>query len=120
MTIVLDHTIVAVADKQRSARLLADLIGGDPGAPMGPFVPVEVNPDLTLDFDDRFGPQPGHYAFRVDDALFDHALKRAVDLELDWGSAPRVADRQVDASGAARRVYVRDPDGVAYEFFTMP
>lgn len=62
MTIVLDHTIVAVADKRRSAHLFADLIGATPGIPAGPFVPVEVNRELTLDFDERFGARPGHYA----------------------------------------------------------
>ena len=38
-------------------------------------------------------------------------------LDLEWGSAPRLVDRQIDKDGSARRVYIRDPDGVAYEFF---
>ncbi len=34
------------------------------------------------------------------------------------GVGPMVVDRQIDKDGTSRRVYIRDPDGVAYEFFT--
>jgi catechol 2,3-dioxygenase-like lactoylglutathione lyase family enzyme len=118
MTIVLNHTIVPVADKDRGARLLAALLGTEPGRPTGPFTPVRVNDDLTFDFDDRFGARPGHYAFLVDDAAFDRALDHARQAGLAWGSSPREADRQINHLGGGRGVYVRDPDGIAYEFFT--
>jgi catechol 2,3-dioxygenase-like lactoylglutathione lyase family enzyme len=118
MTIVLNHTIVPVADNQRGAHLLADLLNLTVGAPAGPFVPVRINTDLTFDFDDRLGARPGHYAFLVDDATFDHALDRAKNTGLDWGSAPRLVDRQINHLGGGRGVYIRDPDGIAYEFFT--
>jgi catechol 2,3-dioxygenase-like lactoylglutathione lyase family enzyme len=117
---LLDHLIVAVADKRRSAELLGGLLGLAPSDPSGPFAPVVVNEDLTFDFDDRFGAQPGHYAFRVDDDVFDNAVQRAVDLGLEWGSAPRVSDGRFDTTDDGRRVYIRDPDGVAYEFITTP
>ncbi len=118
MTVVLNHTIVPVGDKQRGAELLASLLGVEVGAPAGPFVPVRVNEDLTFDFDDRTGGRPGHYAFLVDDATFDRALGAAVKLGLRWGSAPRLTDQQINHLGGGRGVYVRDPDGIAYEFFT--
>jgi catechol 2,3-dioxygenase-like lactoylglutathione lyase family enzyme len=118
MTIVLNHTIVPVGDKQRGARLLADLLGLEVGAPAGPFVPVRINGDLTFDFDDRLGARPGHYAFLVDDPAFDRALAQAQASGLDWGSAPRVIDQQINRLGGGRGVYIRDPDGIAYEFFT--
>jgi catechol 2,3-dioxygenase-like lactoylglutathione lyase family enzyme len=118
MTIVLNHTIVPVGDKQRGARLLADLLGLPVGSPAGPFVPVQINDDLTFDFDDRLGARPGHYAFLVDDPVFDHALGLARSAGLAWGSAPRLADEQINRLGGGRGVYIRDPDGIAYEFFT--
>jgi catechol 2,3-dioxygenase-like lactoylglutathione lyase family enzyme len=118
MTIVLNHTIVPVADKQRGAELLADLLDLRVDQPAGPFVPVRINEDLTFDFDDRIGARPGHYAFLVDDGTFDHALERAKDTGLEWGSAPRVSDRQINHLGGGRGVYIVDPDGIAYEFFT--
>ncbi|MGI8429856.1 MAG: hypothetical protein ACR2OB_11260 [Solirubrobacteraceae bacterium] len=85
MTIILDHTIVPVADRHRSARLLDDLIAVAPGRLTGPFVPIQVTSELTLDFDERFGARPGHYAFLVDDPLFDRALDKAIELALEWG-----------------------------------
>jgi catechol 2,3-dioxygenase-like lactoylglutathione lyase family enzyme len=118
MTIVLNHTIVPVGDKQRSAQLLADLLGLQVSAPAGPFVPVRINDDLTFDFDDRLGARPGHYAFLVDDLVFDRALGLAQSSGLAWGSAPRRSDEQINRLGGGRGVYIRDPDGIAYEFFT--
>lgn len=58
MTVVLNHTIVAVADKDQAARLLADLLGLEVSPPTGPFVPVPINQDLTFDFDDRLALAP--------------------------------------------------------------
>ena len=107
-----------VGDKHRGARFLADLLDLVVGAPVGPFVPVRINGDLTLDFDDRLGARPGHYAFLVDDATFDRALRLAQESELQWGSAPRLSDRQINRTGGGRGVYIRDPDGIAYELFT--
>jgi catechol 2,3-dioxygenase-like lactoylglutathione lyase family enzyme len=118
MTIVLNHTIVPVADKQLGASFLADLLGVGCGAPSGPFVPVRINDDLTFDFDDRWGARPGHYAFLVDDATFDAALAYAQRTGREWGSAPRAVDYAINHLGGGRGVYVLDPDGIAYEFFT--
>ncbi|GAA3219174.1 VOC family protein [Dactylosporangium siamense] len=116
--IVLNHTVVPVADRHRGARLLAGLLGLEVGAPAGPFAPVRVNDDLTLDFDDRSGARPGHYAFLVDDGVFDAALAFAERSGLSWGSAPRLIDHQINHLGGGRGVYILDPDGIAYEFFT--
>ena len=118
MSIVLNHTIVPVADKARAAALLAALLGLQTDEPAGPFVPVRINADLTFDFDDRLGARPGHYAFLVDDATFDAALAHATETGLVYGSAPRTADQQINHLGGGRGVYIRDPDGIAYEFFT--
>ncbi|MET7420129.1 VOC family protein [Dactylosporangium sp. NPDC005555] len=118
MTIVLNHTIVPVADRNRAASLLAGLLGVSVAAPAGPFAPVRVNADLTLDFDDRSGARPGHYAFLVDDAVFDGALAYASRTGLEWGSAPRLIDHRINHLGGGRGVYILDPDGIAYEFFT--
>ena len=71
MSIVLNHLIVPAADKTAAATFFADLLGLPVSAPSGPFVPVRVNDDLALDFDDRHQAQPGHYAFLIDDDTFD-------------------------------------------------
>lgn len=118
MSVILNHTIVPVGDKDRGARLLAALLGVEAGTPTGPFVPVHINGDLTFDFDDRLGARPGHYAFLVDDATFDLALTHAKGAGLQWGSEPRRVDHEINHLGGGRGVYVLDPDGIAYEFFT--
>jgi catechol 2,3-dioxygenase-like lactoylglutathione lyase family enzyme len=118
MTVVLNHTIVPVADMARSAKLLADLLGLSVGEPAGPFTPVRVNDDLTLDFDERLGARPGHYAFLVDDGTFDAIVNRTKEAGLDWGSAPRRVDHEINHLAGGRGVYVLDPGGIAYEFFT--
>lgn len=119
MSIVLNHTIVWVADKRSGAQFLADLLGLTPGEQTGPFIPVRVNADLTLDFDDRGGGgRPAHYAFLVDDATFDRALQLVRDRKLPYGSGPRVTDYEINHLGGGRGMYVRDPDEIAWELFT--
>ncbi|SEH00450.1 hypothetical protein SAMN05444920_116185 [Nonomuraea solani] len=120
MTIVMNHLIVPAADKTVAATFFADLLGLRPGVPAGPFAPVRVNADLTLDFDDRHPPQqPGHYAFLIDDATFDRALERLQDSATDYGSGTMNGwDREINHLGGGRGVYVRDPNGHSYELFT--
>jgi catechol 2,3-dioxygenase-like lactoylglutathione lyase family enzyme len=120
MTIVLDHTIVPASDRHAAAAFLADLLGLEVGEPTGPFVPVAVNADTTLDFDDRGAPVvPGHWAFRVDDATFDAALGHLARGAVEFGRGPGYGwDEQVDTADGARRVYVLDPDGHVYELCT--
>lgn len=120
MSVVLNHTIVPVTDKSAGARFFADLLGLHSHEEASPFAPVQVNADLTFDFDDRHGAQPGHYAFLVDNDTFDAALDRVRrDPATDFGSGPEQGwDRQVNHVGGGRGIYVRDPDGHSYELFT--
>jgi DNA-binding MarR family transcriptional regulator len=116
--IVLDHTVVPAADKQASAGFFARLVGRRV-APAGPFAAVRVNDDLTLDFDDRHGVHPGHWAFLVDDTTFDHLLGTLGEMDADYGASPDAGwNRRVGEAGAGRRVYVLTPEHHTYEFFT--
>lgn len=119
MSIVLNHTIVPVADRRAGARFFAGLLGLRVHE-TGPFAAVAVNADLTFDFDDAHDVRPGHYAFLVDDATFDAALERLGRApEIPYGSGPEHGwDRRVNRLGGGRGVYVRDPDGHSYELFT--
>ncbi|MFI6167193.1 VOC family protein [Nocardia sp. NPDC051052] len=120
MTIVLNHTIVPAADRHTAATFFAELLGLTVGAPSGPFAPVQVNADLTLDFDDRGQVEPGHYGFLVDDETFDGVLARLAQWPgVDYGSGPQYGwDRAVNHLGGGRGVYVHAPDGHSYELFT--
>ncbi|MET7338084.1 VOC family protein [Nonomuraea sp. NPDC005650] len=120
MAIVMNHLIVPAADREAAAAFFADLLGLRVGPPAGPFAPVSVNDDLTLDFDDRREPHPGHYAFLVDDATFDAVMERlGKDPAVDYGSGPMNGwDRAINHLAGGRGVYVRDPNGHSYELFT--
>jgi catechol 2,3-dioxygenase-like lactoylglutathione lyase family enzyme len=120
MPIVLNHTIVTARDRLAAATFFADLLGLEVSTPAGPFAPVQVNGELTFDFDDRHGVAPGHYAFHVDDATFDGVLRYLCDHpDVEFGSGRALGwDREIDDAGGRRAVYVRDPDGHSYEFFT--
>jgi catechol 2,3-dioxygenase-like lactoylglutathione lyase family enzyme len=48
----------------------------------------------------------------------DRALDRTKESAFEWGSAPGMVDRKINRIGGGRGVYVRDPDGIAYELFT--
>ncbi|MBF6546063.1 VOC family protein [Nocardia brasiliensis] len=118
--VVLNHTIVPAADRHAAATFFADLLGLTVGGQVGPFAPVRVNDDLTLDFDDRATVVPSHYGFLVDDDTFDALLRRlARQPEVDFGSGVEHGwDRAVNQLAGGRGVYVLAPDGHSYEFFT--
>jgi len=120
--VVLNHTIVRAADKTVSALFFAALLGLRVGEPVGPFLPVAVNDELTLDFDDRGPMAAGHFGFLVDDATFDALLARVgADPDIPFGSGPAHGwDRTVNRIAGGRGVYVGDPGGHSYEFFTRP
>jgi catechol 2,3-dioxygenase-like lactoylglutathione lyase family enzyme len=119
MTILLNHTIIRATDKQASARFFADLLGLQVAEPVGPFVPVPVNDDLTFDFDDRQPFTPGHYAFLVDDETFDRVLERLDGSDIAFGAGLAEGwNRQINRLNGGRGVYVSDPDGHSYELFT--
>lgn len=119
MTITLNHTIVLARDKRRSADFLAWLLDLTVGEQAGPFVPVRINEELTLDFDDEDEFHAGHYAFLVDDELFDAVLDRLGDGTVPYGSGPEDGwNRSINHLGGGRGVYVNDPDGHSYELFT--
>ncbi|MDN5913910.1 MAG: VOC family protein [Pseudonocardia sp.] len=121
MSVTLNHTIVRTSDREAGARFLADLLGAAVGAPAGPFVPVRVNDDLTLDFDDRAPAAAGHFGFLVDDDTLDDLLGHLADRpDVPFGSGPEHGwDRRTNHLSGGRGVYVGDPDGNTYEFFTV-
>ena len=120
MAVVLNHTIVRASDQDGAAKYFADLLGLPVGARTGPFTPVRVNHELTLDFDERGEVLPSHFGFLVDDDTFDQVLARLrARPDVPFGSGPEHGwDRTISRVASGRGVYVGDPDGHSYEFFT--
>ncbi len=122
MTVALDHIIVRAGDRQASAAFLAGILGIGVGAPTGPFLPVRVDNGVTLDYMQVSGPvATQHYAFLVDDAVFDAALARiTTDGVAYWAHPGHERPGEINRRMGGRGVYFDDPDGHAMEILTVP
>ncbi|GGO34990.1 MULTISPECIES: VOC family protein [Streptomyces] len=123
MTIELNHTIVAAADKKASAQFLADILGLEVGPQYGPFIPVTIPNGVTLDyFEGDGGPiAPQHYAFLVSEAEFDAIFGRIKDRGLTyWADPYHKRENEINTNDGGRGVYWNDPDGHNLEIITRP
>ena len=69
---VLNHHILACADKDATARFFAEILGLGQPVPFGPFAALQVSGDTTLDFMDTDGEVASqYYAFLASEAEFD-------------------------------------------------
>ncbi len=123
MAIQLDHIIVPAADKVASARLIAQLLGlpWSETCNVGPFSPVYVSDELTLDFAQVPAPVPaGHFAFRVSQAEFEAILARLNTAGIGYRSTPLgPMDMQINSNHGGRSLYWSEPDGHAWEILTV-
>ena len=121
MSIELNHTIVAARDKHASARFLAEILGVEVGAEFGPFVPVRLANNVTLDYMDKAGEiGHSHYAFLVDDAEFDAAFERIRAAGLTyWADPDHHEPGVINTRWGGRGVYFRDPVGHNMEILTQ-
>jgi catechol 2,3-dioxygenase-like lactoylglutathione lyase family enzyme len=119
MAVELNHTIVPAQDKQASATFLAEILGLDPPKPFGPFVCVETDNGVSLDYDDREGPERHHYAFLVSEEEFDAIFDRVTERGLTyWADPGHHQKNQINAHG--RGFYFEDPSGHNMEVLTRP
>lgn len=122
MTVQLNHTIVWCRDKQRSATFFAELFGRGAPAPFGPFLVIELDNGVSLDYhdvDDAVVPQ--HYAFLVSESEFDDIFGRIRAGNLDfWADPGRSQPGVINHHDGGRGVYFGDPDGHLLEIITRP
>jgi catechol 2,3-dioxygenase-like lactoylglutathione lyase family enzyme len=122
MPVQLNHTIVSVRDKRESAMFLAEILGLDEPAPYGPFLVVQVDNEVSLDFADDHGPvHPQHYAFLVGESEFDEILGRICGRGLPyWADPGRRRSGEINTTDGGRGVYWEDPSGHFLEIITRP
>ena len=123
MTAKLDHLLIPAKDRVSAAKLFAELLDvpwAEPGA-VGPFSPVYVSDELTIDFDQWPEPIPKqHYCFRVGQDEFDAILARIKARGLAFRSSPiGTDDYKVNNSFGGNLVYWSEPDGHAWEILTV-
>ena len=123
MSVQLNHTIVAAKDKEASARFLVEMFGLGEPVPYGPFLVVEADNGVSLDFMD-WGDQeiPGqHYAFLVSEEVFDHVYARIVERDLPhWADPHGEHPGEINHRDGGRGVYFSDPSGHWLEALTVP
>ncbi len=122
MPVQLNHTIVHARDKRESATFLAEMLGVAPPTPYGPFLVVQVDNDVSLDFMDDQGPvSPQHYAFLVGDAEFDQIFGRIRGRGLPyWADPGRNRPGETNTNDGGRGVYWEEPSGHFLEIITRP
>ncbi len=81
--------------------------------------PIQVNDDLTLDFDNREGFESHHYAFHVSDEEFNTIFGRIKAEGITYGSGPRdLEDMKTNSRRGGQGVYFLDLDGHILELLT--
>lgn len=122
MSVRLNHTIVRTRDKQEGARFLAELLGTGAPTSFGPFLVVQVDNDVSLDFFESTETiQPQHYAFLVSDAEFDAIFGRIRERDLPyWADPAKRRPQETNTNDGGRGVYWESPDGHFLEIITVP
>ena len=120
MAIRLNHTIVRARDKRESAGFLTEILGLQPATSYGPFLVVQLDNDVSLDFADDHGePHSQHYAFLVDESDFDDIFARLKARGLPyWGDPFRRRPGEFNTNDGGRGVYWEDPNGHLLEIIT--
>jgi catechol 2,3-dioxygenase-like lactoylglutathione lyase family enzyme len=119
----LNHTIVWVRDREESARFLVELLDLPEPTEFGPFLVVQVDNDVSLDYaqtEDR-EIHPQHYAFLVTEPEFDSVYGRIRDRGLThWADPGRRRAGEINRNDGGRGVYWEDPSGHFLEIITRP
>ena len=123
MSIQLNHTIVHARDPMASARFLAEILGLREPKRFGPFMGVDLDNGVTLDF---IAAEPHeiiveHYAFLVSEQEFDAIFTRIRERGLRyWADPGHTREGEINRNDGGRGVYWNDPNGHYLEIITRP
>jgi hypothetical protein len=121
MAVQLNHTIVAARDNVASATFMSEMLGLPAPTPFGPFMMVEVENGVSLDFMNTDEVTPQHYAFLISEPEFDEIFGRVQQRKLAyWADPMRSRPGEINRGDGGRRIYFEDPDGHFLEVLTRP
>lgn len=123
MSAQLNHTIVHSKDPHGSASFLAEILGLAAPRSFGPFLVVDLDNHVSLDFLDAGGFvfPPQHYAFLIDEDEFDRVFARIRERGLAyWADPHKERPDQINNNDGGRGLYFDDPDGNLLEVLTRP
>jgi catechol 2,3-dioxygenase-like lactoylglutathione lyase family enzyme len=122
MPVQLNHTIVMSRDREASARFLTDILGLPEATRFGPFVVVELDNGVSLDFAESEAEIASqHYAFLITEAEFDEIFARIRERGMDyWADPRRSRPGAINHRDGGRGLYFEDPNGHFLEIITKP
>lgn len=122
MSITFNHTIIAAVDRERSAAFYLDLLEAREAPSWGLFANIRLDDGVMLQFAEPPADiQMQHYAFLVDDGLFDRVHRRLRDRGIAyWADPRRTLPGEVNTEHGGRGVYFTDPAGHLLELITAP
>ena len=122
MTISFNHTIIAAKDRNESARFFREIFELPEAPSWGPFTNVQLEDGVLLQFaEPPVDIQMQHYAFLVDDGLFDRAYARLQGNGIEhWADPQMQLAGQTNSEHGGRGVYFKDPAGHGLEMITRP
>jgi catechol 2,3-dioxygenase-like lactoylglutathione lyase family enzyme len=122
MSATFNHTIIASKDASESAQFYRDLIEASEARSWGPFVNILLDGGVMLQFaSPPVEIQMRHYAFLVDDELFDRAYSRLADWGVThWADPQMTRPGETNTDHGGQGVYFKDPAGHAIELITHP
>lgn len=123
MTATFNHTIIAATDRHESARFYRELLELREAPSWGVFTNLQLDDGVLLQFAEP--PleeiQLHHYAFLVDDELFDRAYQWLVGQGVEhWADPFRKRPNETNTEHGGRGVYFKDPAGHGLELITRP
>ena len=122
MAVQLNHTIVRSRNKEASASFLTAILGLPGATRFGPFLVVEMDNGVSLDFYETDGEIASqHYAFLITEAEFDEIFARIRERDMNyWADPGRSRPGKINHSDGGRGVYFEDPSGHLLEIITRP
>jgi catechol 2,3-dioxygenase-like lactoylglutathione lyase family enzyme len=124
MAVQLNHTIVPAKDQAASATFLAEILGLGEPARFGPFLIVEADNGVSLDFmqaGDDEEIRSMHYAFLVSEPEFDEIFGRIQERGIDFFADPGGRLKgEINTHDGGRGCYFADPSGHWLEIITRP
>ncbi|MER5858506.1 VOC family protein [Streptomyces sp. NPDC059688] len=122
MSVTFNHTIIAAKDRGESARFFRELLELPEAPSWGPFTNIQLHDGVLLQFaEPPVEIQMQHYAFLIDDELFDRAYRRLCDRGIEhWADPQMRRPGEINDEHGGRGVYFKDPAGHAIELITRP
>lgn len=122
MPATFNHTIIASKDRNRSADFFRELLELGEAPSWGVFTNLVLDDGVLLQFaEPPVDIQMQHYAFLVDDDLFDRAYARLTAGRIDhWADPQMTRPGECNSGHGGRGVYSFDPSGHAIELITRP